>query len=95
MDTTRTALNYAANKLPPKELEIEERIISSMLIDADYRKQVFDSLNADDFYVSAHKVIFEKCEEMQINGHPIEIQTIWANLNDHQRKVIGTQHKLS
>jgi hypothetical protein len=82
-------------KLPPKELDIEERIISSILINDDYRKRICDLLDTNDFYVSAHKVIFDKCREMGINGHPIDIPTLWAALDEDQSKIIGNQHKLA
>jgi hypothetical protein len=75
---------------PPWDLDTEQRVIVSILLNSEYRKQCFESLDKNDFYKTSHILIFQKCGEMQTNGHPVDSQTLWSSLNEAEQKQIGS-----
>lgn len=61
-------------KVPPHSLEAEQSVIGAVLIDNDSINQVIEVLaGPEDFYVKAHRLIFEGMVELYDNGHPIDI----------------------
>jgi replicative DNA helicase len=56
------------NKELPKELEIEKSVLSLILVYPDERQEAFRLLTADDFYLEAHRLIFQKCNELHRKG---------------------------
>jgi len=51
----------AADRLPPQNIEAEQSVLGSLLIDPDAIIKVGDFLKAEDFYREAHQLIFAPC----------------------------------
>lgn len=51
----------AEEKLPPHDIEAEEAVIGSLLIDPDAILKVAVSLKADDFFSETNRVIYQAC----------------------------------
>jgi putative DNA primase/helicase len=80
---------------PPREIEIEKRLLSSILLYPEYREKALSLLSVDDFYITAHQIVFEKCRELEQSGNSVDIETVWAESNDEQRKSIGSVANLA
>lgn len=76
------------NKELPKELEIEKSVLSLILKYPDERQETFRLLSAADFYLEAHRVIFEKCKELHRRGIQVGADTVYAELDDSQREIV-------
>jgi hypothetical protein len=83
------------DQAPPREIEIEKSVLASILLYQEDREKAFNLLDVDDFYATDHQIIFQKCRELAQNGKPVAIDTVWAELDDNERKKIGSVNKLS
>ena len=54
----------AAQKIPPQSMEAEVSVLGAMLLDNDVIADVVQAADKDDFYSTAHKVIFEAVVEL-------------------------------
>ena len=68
--------------------EIEKSVLSLILKYPDERQKAFRLLCADDFYLEAHRVVFEKCHELHRKGVPVGIDNVYAELDESQREII-------
>jgi len=66
-------------KLPPSNIEAEQSVLGSLLIDKDAVIRVADILNPEDFYQPAHEKIYEAILDLFDKGKPVDILSI-ANL---------------
>jgi len=62
--------------LPPQNLEAEESILSSILIDNNTLFEVLEILSPDDFYRSVHQKIFTGISELFFRNEPIDLVTL-------------------
>lgn len=65
----------------PHNREAEEAVVGGILIDNRALKVVVDFMNPEDFYVEAHKVIYETMLEMGRDNQPIDMITLAAALH--------------
>ncbi len=72
-------------QLPPQNLEAEESVLSSILINNDALKEVSDILEPHDFYRSAHQKIFEAIIALHKDENPIDLVTTSNYLRHHNR----------
>lgn len=66
----------ATQHLPPQNLEAEESILSAILIDNSSLIDVLDILTAEDFYRSAHQIIFSAVIDLFSKNEPIDLITL-------------------
>ncbi|MFA5961610.1 MAG: replicative DNA helicase [Parcubacteria group bacterium] len=65
------------NKMPPCDLEAEERLLHNILDDPDTTiSQVRNIISADDFYRRQHQKIYSAMLELDEQGKPIDIVTL-------------------
>ena len=62
--------------LPPHSIEAEESILSAILIDNNTLLDVFDILTAEDFYKTAHKIIFSAIADLFAKTEPVDLVTL-------------------
>jgi len=62
--------------VPPQSIEAEESILSAILIDNNTLLDVFDILTPDDFYRSAHKIIFSAITDLFTKSEPVDLVTL-------------------
>lgn len=79
------------SKLPPQNLEAEQSLLGSLLIDHKSFDKIADMIQADDFYRDSHRLIFEAMEKLYIDREPIDILTLTNELEErkHLDKVGG------
>ncbi len=81
------ASNKSKLKLPPQNLEAEQTVLGSLLIDKNAIFKVADQLRSDDFYKPAHEKIYETILELFEKHHPIDILTLTNRLKE--KEVLG------
>jgi replicative DNA helicase len=67
-------------KLPPQNIEAEEALIASILIDNSTLDDIVEILSPQDFYRSAHTLIFEAIIELFKNNEPVDLVTLTNRL---------------
>lgn len=66
----------ALHRLPPQSIEAEESILSAILIDNDTLIDILEILSADDFYKTAHTIIFSAIESLYAKSEPVDLVTL-------------------
>jgi len=72
------------HNLPPQNIEAEESILSSILIDPD-TAALFDTLeilSAEDFYKTAHQKIFSAIHDLVVKNQPVDLITVKNHLQE-------------
>ncbi len=69
-------------KLPPQNLELEETLLGTLLLDKNAITRVADILLADDFYRHENKIIYSTIIEQFEKGKPIDVMTISNRLKE-------------
>lgn len=72
-------------RIPPQNLEAEQSVIGSMLLDREIIPNVTEILKAEDFYRQDHKEIYEAIMDLFESAEPIDIITV-----SDQLKLRGT-----
>jgi len=67
-------------RIPPQNLEAEQGVLGSMLLDRDAIARVIESLRAEDFYRDAHRVIYMAMTELFERGEPVDLITVTNRL---------------
>jgi replicative DNA helicase len=67
-------------RVPPQNLEAEQGVLGSMLLDRDAIARALEGLRADDFYRDAHRVIFQAMVELFERGEPVDLITVTNRL---------------
>ncbi|HVN26755.1 MAG TPA: replicative DNA helicase [Candidatus Paceibacterota bacterium] len=71
-------------KVPPQNLEAEQNVLGSLLIDKNAIFRIADQLTADDFYVPAHARIFEAIVSLYEKRQPIDVLSLTTFLKDRE-----------
>lgn len=66
----------------PSDLEAEKAILGSMLSDPDGLIIARDSLNRTDFFLDAHKHIFDAINDLVEKSEPVDMISVTAKLNE-------------
>ena len=72
------------NRIPPQNLEAEQSVLGSLLLDKDGVIKIADILSADDFYDEKHALIYRCVLHLYDERSPIDILTVSAKLKDGQ-----------
>lgn len=72
-------------KLPPQNLEAEQSLIGSILLDKNVMVQIADAIGPDDFYKSAHAMIFETMLELYGKNEPLDVLTVGNRLEEKKQ----------
>jgi len=82
--------DYSLDKVPPQNIEAEEAIISSILIDNDILDDIVDLLAPQDFYRTAHKEIYRAIQDLYSDNQPVDLITLANRLEEKDKlKNIG------
>ncbi|MEK7655808.1 MAG: replicative DNA helicase [Patescibacteria group bacterium] len=74
----------SAEKLTPQNLEAEQSLLGSLLIDKDAIIKAGDRVQVDDFYADKHRVIFEAIVELYRRREPIDLLSLSNRLDEKQ-----------
>ncbi|MBI5408799.1 MAG: replicative DNA helicase [Nitrospirae bacterium] len=92
--TNRTAVNL--DRLPPQNIEAEQSVLGSVLLENEAIGVVIEHLTPNDFYKDAHKRIFVAMLELYEKNEPIDLITLTEQLNKkEQLEEIGGASYLS
>ena len=69
-----------SQKLPPQNLEAEQSVLGSMLIDKDALLEVTEILSAEDFYREVHQDIFRAIIHLSDKNEPVDLVTVCEEL---------------
>ena len=69
-------------KLPPQNIEAEQSVLGSLLIDKEAITKVVNLVAPEDFYKDAHRFIFEAVLELFEKREPIDILSLSSLLTD-------------
>ncbi|OVE81315.1 replicative DNA helicase [bacterium K02(2017)] len=64
------------SKLPPQNLEAEQAILASILIDNHALNTCLEHITSDDFYKEAHKIIFKAMLDLSEKNEPTDLVTL-------------------
>jgi replicative DNA helicase len=79
-----------ADRLPPQNLEAEQSVLGSLLIDRDAIIQVAPILKHDDFYQPSHGTIYQAITELYSRQEPTDVVTLTDELaRRDQLDVVG------
>lgn len=73
--------------VPPHNLEAEEAVLGSILIDQESFIKIADALSGRDFYADKHRILYESMLEMYNKREPIDALSLTENLE--RRNVLG------
>ncbi|WP_204138593.1 replicative DNA helicase [Halomicronema sp. CCY15110] len=81
-----------SDRLPPQNVDAEEAILGGVLLDPEAIGRVLEILNADAFYISAHKTVYRAAMDLHSRGLPTDLMTVtnWLKDRDLLEKVGGT-----
>lgn len=74
------AMTSVNSKLPPQNLEAEQSVLGSILIDNQVFHKVIDFLSPEDFYRPANGKIFGGMIELITQSQPIDVLTLSSKL---------------
>lgn len=74
------------NKIPPQNIEVEQSLLGSLLLDKNAFDKIADIVQPTDFYRDAHRHIYEAMQMLYSKQEPIDLVTI-SNLLE-ERKLI-------
>ncbi|MEK7105518.1 MAG: replicative DNA helicase [Patescibacteria group bacterium] len=70
------------DRIPPHNLEAEQSLLGSLLVDPEAIIKIADMVRAEDFYKDAHKLIFEIIVELFERHEPIDLLTVSNRLDE-------------
>jgi len=73
----------ANEKLPPHDIEAEEAVIGSLLIDPDAILKIAASLKPEDFFSETNRIIYKACLSLYQRNEAINQQTGGAAFLSH------------
>ncbi len=76
------------NQPLPQDIEAEQAVLGSILIDSSVINQVFEILTPNDFYKEAHSQIFQAMFRMQREDKPIDILTVFNYLKSQGQTLV-------
>lgn len=82
------------DRLPPQNIEAEQSVLGSLMLDKDALIKISDFLKPDDFYRGTHQFIFETMFELFEQSEPIDILSVSNRLEEKEEleKVGGTSY---
>ncbi|MEH2022694.1 replicative DNA helicase, partial [Nostoc sp.] len=82
--------------LPPQNIEAEEAILGGIMLDPDGIARISVILDAEAFYISAHKDIYQAAARLHATYQPTDLLSVTAWLADHNLlNRIGGRNKLA
>lgn len=74
-------LDAALDRLPPQNIEAEQSVLASVLLENETLSSVVEILSPDDFYKNSHKKIFQSMLDLYSKGEPIDLITLTEQLS--------------
>ena len=76
--------------LPPQDIDAEQSVLGSLLIDKDAIIKIADIITVGDFYRKSHEIIFQAILDLYTKSEPIDLLTVSSRLKEKKQfKEIG------
>ena len=72
----------AVKRIMPHNLEAEQSVIGSMLLDAEAISEASEFITSEDFYQKSYGVVFDAMLELQREGKPVDLITLRNRLTE-------------
>jgi replicative DNA helicase len=72
----------AQGRIPPHNLEAEQSLLGSLLIDKEAIFKVSDLIKAEDFYRDAHRLVFEAMLDLTSKREPVDLVSVSNRLEE-------------
>lgn len=83
-------------KVPPQNIEAEQSVIGSLLIDKEAIIRVADLLKSEDFYKDTHGMIYQAMLDVYSRREPIDLVSLTNRLEElHQLETVGGRSYLA
>jgi|GEM_PF-3086012 len=73
------------DRIPPQNLDMEQAVVGSMLIEPQAREKAMGLLDAEDFYRDAHGTIFAAISRLHSAGQPVDLLTVQEALKAEKK----------
>lgn len=84
------------DRLPPQNLEAEQGVLGSILLENDVLHEVVGTIRVEDFYRDSHQIIFRAIRDLYDLGKPIDAITLADELTRRdQFQLVGGEDYLS
>ncbi len=80
------ATDPSFHHLPPQNLEAEESLLSAILVDNSTLLDIIEILSPEDFYKTAHRLVFSAIAELFTRNEPVDLVTL-ANILKEKGKL--------
>lgn len=77
-----TKINTQTIKIPPQNIEAEQMVLGSLLLDKNIIIKIVDLLNPEDFYNPAHEKIYKIILELYEKHQPVDILSVTNKLKE-------------
>lgn len=77
-------MSIASLKVPPHSVEAEQSVLGSMLLSKEAIYVALERLKRDDFYLEAHRAIFDVIAELHENREPVDLITVTETLRSRK-----------
>ena len=74
--------DFNTDKLPPQNIEAEQSVLGSLMIDKNAIIKIGDLLSAEDFYKNSHGKIYEAMLYLYEHHEPIDLLSLSSRLKD-------------
>ncbi len=74
--------DLSLEKLPPQNIEAEQSVLGSLLIDKEAIVKIADSLRPDDFYKDVHGLIYQAMLDVYQRREPIDVVSLTNRLEE-------------
>lgn len=81
--TVDTAAEDVARRVPPHSMQAERAVLSGTLLRQDALADITALLRPEDFYIPAHRTIFQAVLELHGRAQPVDLVSIAQYLQDH------------
>ncbi len=73
------------DRIPPQNIEAEQAVLGSLMLDKDAIIKISDILQSNDFYRDVHKTIFETIIELFERREPIDLLSVSNRLEEKEK----------
>ncbi len=73
-----------SGRVPPNDLQAEAAVLASCLLESEALDRVLEILEPEHFYSDNHRLVFEACRSLSLDGIPIDIVSVASWLRNRE-----------
>lgn len=85
MPELKTKVQFPSEKLPPQNIEAEQSVLGSLMLDKEAIIRIADILEPNDFYRNTHAIIYQIMVELYEKNEPIDLLSLTSRLEDKKK----------